>query len=179
MRPNKITAHNAGWPSQFRFAVDVFWSGVCEFFRYMRATAVVCALALMLMTACSMRHRLVPSAGQNNAPLGSSPAGDFVFGDASRPAVALRINPDGTYSAEHASPIEFWPMIEGNKVYPQRIKPSVEKGHWTWNRTTGALTLVPETTPSPWWPIDLLQFDPTHPDHLATGEGVVLARAER
>jgi hypothetical protein len=31
--PNKITAHNAGWPSQFRFAVSVFWSGVCEFQR--------------------------------------------------------------------------------------------------------------------------------------------------
>ena len=30
-RPNQITAHNAGWPSQFRFAVSVFWSGVCEF----------------------------------------------------------------------------------------------------------------------------------------------------
>ena len=30
---NKITAHNAGWSSQFRFAVNVFWSGVCEFRR--------------------------------------------------------------------------------------------------------------------------------------------------
>jgi hypothetical protein len=28
--PNKITAHNAGWRSQFRFAVHGFWSGVCE-----------------------------------------------------------------------------------------------------------------------------------------------------
>jgi hypothetical protein len=31
--PNKITAHNAGWRSQFRFAGGVFWSGVCEFWR--------------------------------------------------------------------------------------------------------------------------------------------------
>ena len=30
---NKITAHNAGWPSQFRFADHGFWSGVCEFER--------------------------------------------------------------------------------------------------------------------------------------------------
>jgi hypothetical protein len=30
---NVIPAHNAGWPSQFRFAVSVFWSGVCEFHR--------------------------------------------------------------------------------------------------------------------------------------------------
>ena len=29
--PNQITAHNAGWRSQFRFAVSAFWSGVCEF----------------------------------------------------------------------------------------------------------------------------------------------------
>jgi len=32
-RPNQITAHNAGWHSQFRFAGSVFWSGVCEFCR--------------------------------------------------------------------------------------------------------------------------------------------------
>jgi hypothetical protein len=30
---NKITAHNAGWRTQFRFAGSVFWSGVCEFYR--------------------------------------------------------------------------------------------------------------------------------------------------
>jgi hypothetical protein len=30
---NKITAHNAGWPSQFRFAVGVFWCGASEFRR--------------------------------------------------------------------------------------------------------------------------------------------------
>jgi hypothetical protein len=33
-RPNKITSYNAGWPSQFRFAGSVFWSGVCEFWRW-------------------------------------------------------------------------------------------------------------------------------------------------
>jgi hypothetical protein len=32
-KANQITAHNAGWPSQFRFAVPGFWSGVCEFWR--------------------------------------------------------------------------------------------------------------------------------------------------
>ena len=31
--PNQITAHNAGWRCQFRFAVSVFRSGVCEFCR--------------------------------------------------------------------------------------------------------------------------------------------------
>jgi len=30
---NQIIAQNAGWPSQFRFAVHGFWSGVCEFWR--------------------------------------------------------------------------------------------------------------------------------------------------
>ena len=34
MTPNKITAHNAGWPSQFRFAVHDFRFGVCEFLRW-------------------------------------------------------------------------------------------------------------------------------------------------
>jgi hypothetical protein len=31
---NKITAHNAGWPSQFRFSIHGIWSGVCEFWRW-------------------------------------------------------------------------------------------------------------------------------------------------
>jgi len=33
LMPNKITAQNAGWPSQFRFAGHGFSSGVCEFYR--------------------------------------------------------------------------------------------------------------------------------------------------
>jgi len=32
--PNQITAHNAGWRILFRFAGSVFWSGVCEFWRW-------------------------------------------------------------------------------------------------------------------------------------------------
>jgi hypothetical protein len=32
--PNQIAAHNAGRPSQFRFAVSVFRSGVCELVRW-------------------------------------------------------------------------------------------------------------------------------------------------
>ncbi len=32
-KANQITAHNAGGPSQFRFAVSVVWPGVCEFYR--------------------------------------------------------------------------------------------------------------------------------------------------
>jgi hypothetical protein len=30
---NEVTAHNAGWRVQFRFAGGVFWHGVCEFKR--------------------------------------------------------------------------------------------------------------------------------------------------
>jgi len=33
MQHNQITAHNAGWRTQFRFADGVSWSGVCEFHR--------------------------------------------------------------------------------------------------------------------------------------------------
>jgi hypothetical protein len=36
MESNKITAHNAGWRTQFRFADGVFWSGVCEFWRSLK-----------------------------------------------------------------------------------------------------------------------------------------------
>ena len=32
--PGPYPAHNAGWPSQFRFAVHGLVSGVCEFFRW-------------------------------------------------------------------------------------------------------------------------------------------------
>ncbi len=34
MTPNKITAHNAEWPSQLRFADSAYRPGVCEFWRY-------------------------------------------------------------------------------------------------------------------------------------------------
>ena len=34
--PNQITAHNAGWRSQFRFAGRVLLSGMCEFMCWMR-----------------------------------------------------------------------------------------------------------------------------------------------
>jgi hypothetical protein len=37
--PNQITAHNSGWPSQFRFAGNVFWPGVCEFYRWQHWTS--------------------------------------------------------------------------------------------------------------------------------------------
>jgi len=36
VRRTQITAHNAGWRSQFRFAGGVLWSGVCEFHRSAR-----------------------------------------------------------------------------------------------------------------------------------------------
>jgi hypothetical protein len=145
----------------------------------MGATTVLCALALMLIAGCSTGHHPVTSTSQKNARL-ASPAGDFVLGGTSRPAVKLRINSDGSYFAEHTSPIELWPMMEGNKVYPQRIRPSAEKGHWAWDRSSGALTLAPETAPSfACWPIDRLQFDPAHPDHLTGDGGVVLERVEK
>jgi hypothetical protein len=32
--PNQLTAHNAGWRTQFRFAGGITWSGVCEFHRW-------------------------------------------------------------------------------------------------------------------------------------------------
>jgi hypothetical protein len=37
LRANKITAHNAGWRFQFRFAGGVLWPGVCEFWRSARS----------------------------------------------------------------------------------------------------------------------------------------------
>ena len=41
---NKITAHNARWPSQFRFAVNVICSGVCEFHRWALTTIIFSAI---------------------------------------------------------------------------------------------------------------------------------------
>src|SRR5512138_1106440 len=54
--PNQVTAHNAGWPSQFRFAVSVLWSGVCEFCRRsMLPPALRIALALAIVVYCASR----------------------------------------------------------------------------------------------------------------------------
>jgi hypothetical protein len=59
---NKIAAHNAGWPSQFRFAVSVSWSGVCELARspkHMLRTMVFLLGFLLVPIAA-------PSAGTND-----------------------------------------------------------------------------------------------------------------
>jgi hypothetical protein len=155
------------------------WRRASEAGRYMRGTVVLCALASMLISACSTAHHPVASADQKNASFGPTPAGDFVLGGTSRPAVKLRVNSDGTYFAEHMSPIEFWPMTEGNTVYPQRVKPEAEEGRWTWNPKTGTLTLAPEKAPQLAYPIDLLQFDPTRPGYLAAGGGLLFERVGR
>lgn len=147
----------------------------------MQIATVLSTLALTLITGCSTGHDPVTLTRQETACLGF-PAGDFVqtFGGTSQPAVKLRLNSDGTYVIQRPALVEFWPMIEGNKVYPQRTKPSVEKGHWAWERSAGALTFAPEKAPGfIWVPLSRLQFDPAHPDHLSGDGGLVLQRAEK
>jgi hypothetical protein len=46
---NQITAHNAGWPSQFRFADGVLWPGVCEFVRHSLMLPIITLLSVALV----------------------------------------------------------------------------------------------------------------------------------
>ena len=142
---------------------------------------IICTLTLALTTACSTSPRPATASVQMPAPPPEpTPTGEFVFGEISRPLLKLKLNADGHYFAEERSLIEFWPMIEGKKVYPQPIRPSYEKGCWIWNRKSRTLALTHDTsrTVDPWYDIARLQFDPTCPDVIATGRGVVLKRVE-
>ena len=51
MTPNQITAQNAGWPPQFRFAGSVVSSGVCEFHRSARMILCKVLTAALLVVA--------------------------------------------------------------------------------------------------------------------------------
>ena len=51
---NKIAAHNAEWPSQFRFAVRVIWSHVLERVWLNMKRALFIAIALVL-SSCATR----------------------------------------------------------------------------------------------------------------------------
>ena len=74
MPSNKITAHNAGWPSQFRFAGNVFWSGVCEFWRHdhtmkSRASSFLAARLIAASIVCLLILAIaVPSLGSVSLP---------------------------------------------------------------------------------------------------------------
>jgi hypothetical protein len=147
----------------------------------MRVATILCALALTLVSACSTNRRQLTSSVQTDAPRPEpSPIGEFILAEIPWPQFKLRINSDGTYMAEERSLIEFWPMIEGNKVYPQPIRPVHEKGHWTWNRTSGELILTRETKQKidEWYRIDRLQYSRTRPDYLASARGTILKRVE-
>ena len=73
--PNKITAHNPGWRSQFRFAVHGFGSGVCEFWSWTTLNAMRCSLRILtlfalFLTACAPSPSTKPLAIQSG-PVGT------------------------------------------------------------------------------------------------------------
>ena len=59
---NQITAHNAGWRTQFRFAGGVSWPGVCEFHRsaHMKSRGLiflpVFVCGVILISSCTPFH---------------------------------------------------------------------------------------------------------------------------
>lgn len=140
----------------------------------MRAACTLWALILVLvsLTSCATRSRTTEST-VDRSPATPAPTGDFVAPG----KLELRLNPDGTYAAEDTSQAEFWFMVEGNTVYPQRVKSPPQKGRWAWDRETGQLTLIPETPGSFRWGIKDLRFDKDNPDRLAWG-GAFLERSE-
>ena len=140
---------------------------------YMRSVHFFCILVLTLLTACSTGRAPTPSRSQN---LQASPTGMFVYPIGEQPLIKLLINPDGSYFAQQRPGAEFWPMIEGNKLYPQRVKPESEKGQWSWDPSTGVLTLTAETAPAFRWPIDHLKYHPARPNRLDWANGEYLIR---
>jgi hypothetical protein len=129
-------------------------------------------LVLLSLSACATKPR-TPEATVALSSATPAPTGNFVAPG----KLELRLNPDGTYAAEDTSQPEFWFMVEGNMVYPQRVKSPPQKGRWTWHSETGHLRLTAETPHSFRWGIQNLRFDQNNPDRLAWG-GAFLERAE-
>src|SRR6266853_4060426 len=111
----------------------------------MRAAYMLPAIVLITLTACST-PRTPPTPGvQAKVPVAEViPTGTFVGPGVVFPVVKLRLEVDGTYIAEDTGPPEFWMMMEGNRIYPQRIKFRPQRGRWAWDRWTGRLTLTAE-----------------------------------
>jgi len=65
---NKITAHSAGWCTQFRFAGGVSWSGACEFkcwpayLAYMRVWILIGSFSVLLL-GCARNSRTIGAQG--------------------------------------------------------------------------------------------------------------------
>lgn len=140
----------------------------------MRAACTLSMLVLLSFVACSIKPRTAASGVAR--PSAQAPTGSFV-GPSDNPVLKLRLETDGTYIAEDIGPPEFWFMMEGNKVYPQRIKLPPQKGRWTWDSETGQMMLTAETPASFRWGIQHLRADKDNPERLAWG-GSFLERAE-
>ena len=80
---------------------------------------------------------------------------------------SVRLDDDGTYLAEDYGPPEFTFIMEGNRMFPSRANPAVEKGRWSWDKQTRKLLLVP--TYGFRWDIRHLRFDSSNPDRLEWG----------
>ena len=148
--------------------------------RYMRAAHILSGLVLMSLTSCSTSRIPTSSSIPVIGPVyvsQAAPTGVFL-GPATEPVLKLHLVPDGTYVAEDIGPPEFWMMMEGNKVYPQRIKYPPQEGRWTWDRETGQLTLRSQT-PGFRWALQHLQFDKNNPNRLAWGRVAFLERPEK
>jgi hypothetical protein len=189
----------------FRRILDLyFWRGrvssaelqvpVADVGRYMRVTRLLVALLLLGVTSCStqravrgsnpegMGHdRQVGPTGTFIGPTVRNPdlMADFSGAHGSAPVVKVRLETDGTYVADDIGPPEFWMMMEGKEVYPQRIKFPAQKGHWTWDRETGELTFTPETQAAFRWGIAHLRFEKNNPSRLGWGQNAFLERQEQ
>jgi hypothetical protein len=99
---NKITAHNAGWRSQFRFADGVLWPGVCEFHRSasMRFSASI-LVVLLFASGCATHHQ-APTAKEISDKRDEL----YILGEEMPLLVRqlerlqMRLSTNGTYTAE-------------------------------------------------------------------------------
>ena len=130
----------------------------------MQSVPILSALVLAVFTGCATGRRAAPVAIQATVPIAdASPVGKFC---GPNPLMMLSLNSDGTYVVEISSVAGSWQMIEGNRVYNQRIPFAPEKGTWDWDQKTGELTLTINTPYSSRGKIQSLQFNRTNPDLL-------------
>ncbi len=146
----------------------------------MKAACVFFAFGLVALSACKTTTTPTTFGTQaTRVVTGPSPTGTFVYPNENCPLVKVRLDSDGSYTAEDFSEPNYWVMMEGNRVYFEPLKRHPQKGHWTWNPETGELWLVADITGDLFkFCIERLHFETQDPDRLRWGEFAYLQRSK-
>ncbi|MFN7140769.1 MAG: hypothetical protein ACK4UN_15640 [Limisphaerales bacterium] len=139
---------------------------------------------LVMLSACSTNDHSLASRQKVVLPaqeeVGLTVQEDNVvgtyIGPTGTPMMKVCLEPNGTYVVGDIGPSEYITMMEGTRVYHERINFPPQRGHWTVESRTGQLTLTPETAGSFRFSTTRFRYDRNQPDRLSWGDHAYLVR---